>query len=233
MVLPVWARDQYDSFSSARTMTFMKVCNLPGLKQTRAAKTQRWSRCGGAGTVIYTCTKLDDVPFADVFTVDDCFIVKAVGPNQVSVEATMEVKYVKSTMMKTFIDGSTNKEVIAWCSDYLAALRKHAATIPGSAPLAELPVTKTAVAVVSDRPTGAGGPLQAVDDFVESFGFAGGRYIVVMFIILFVTILFFAFAWRGSNAELYQLRQEVNALSVQMKELLAQNQQLVGQCTMK
>jgi hypothetical protein len=118
--------------TAARAMKFMKVCNLPGLKQTRGTKSQTLHRCGSAGFVIYTTTKLDDVPFADVFTVDDCFIVRAAGPHQVSVEASMEVKYVKSSMMKTFIDGSTNKEVVAWCKDFLVELRKQASALPGA-----------------------------------------------------------------------------------------------------
>jgi len=129
MVLSPWVDDPCDAAAGSRrtrAMKFMKVCNLPGLKQTRGTKSQTLTMCGRAGSVIYTTTKLDDVPFADVFTVDDCFIIKTVGPNQVSIEATMEVKYVKSTMMKTFIDGSTNKEVVAWCRNYLVALRKNA-----------------------------------------------------------------------------------------------------------
>jgi hypothetical protein len=235
MVLPPWTRDQYDASSSTRTMNFMKVCNLPGLKQTRAAKTQKWSRCGAAGSVIYTTTKLEDVPFADVFTVDDCFIIKAMGPNQVLVEATMEVKYVKSTMMKSFIDGSTNKEVVAWCKDYLVALRKHAATLPGTvaSPAGAIAVPSQVSAAISSA--GAGGPLEAVDNFLESYGFAGGRYMVAMFAILFLLMLFFTAAWRGSNSELYLLRQDVKELTLQVKELVAQNAKLMamGQCKAK
>lgn len=231
MELPLWLGDEYDANRSTRTMKFMKVCNLPGLKQTRAAKSQKWSRCGNAGTVIYTSTKLEDVPFADVFTVDDSFIVKAVGPNQVSIDAMMEVKYVKSTMMKNFIDGSTNKEVVQWCKEYLAALRKHVATLPGALPMTGAVATSTVVPATVDLQVGIGGPLQMVDDFLDSFGFTGGRYIVGVSAILLLTMLFVTSAYRSTNAELYLLRQEIKSLSTQVAELVAQNQQLMGQCT--
>ena len=85
---------------ATRAMKFMKVCNLPGLKETRAVKSQKWRKCGSVGCVVYTSTKLDDVPFADTFLVDDVLFIKAIDKNHVSIEAYMEVKFVKSTMMK-------------------------------------------------------------------------------------------------------------------------------------
>lgn len=103
MVLSEWEKEPSavePNSHSTRSLKFMKVCNLPGLKETRATKSQKWRKCGSVGYVVYTSTKLDDVPFADTFLVDDVVFIKAVDKHHVALEAYMEVKFVKSTMMK-------------------------------------------------------------------------------------------------------------------------------------
>ena len=220
MDLSAW-KTEGDAARSSRAMKFMKVCNLPGLKQTRATKSQKWCRCGGAGSVIYTSTKLDDVPFATVFVVDDCISVKAVDGNHVSLTHTMEVKFVQSTMMKGFIEQSTNKEVVAWCKDYLAALRQHAPTRTGAPSTANGAPAAVEPAAVEPEVLNTG-PLAILDNFFDSIGFSGGRYMVAMFAILFLTLLFFAFSWRGARGEISQLRNEIKELSQQLKIIAEQ-----------
>ena len=225
MVLSNWEKEAATASTlnshSTRAMKFMKVCNLPGLKQTRATKSQKWRKCGTIGLVLYTSTKLDDVPMADCFTVDDCIIVKAVGNDKVSIDATMEVKFVKSTMMRSMIESSTNKEVCAWLKEYLACMKKYAKTRPGASAASAsgngkveedepLPVT-----VVSDT-----GPLHPIDAFFDSIGFSGGRYICVIFAIILITMIFFAYQWRSARGEIRQLRNDITLISEQLKKLI-------------
>lgn len=55
-----------------------------------------------------------------------------------------------------------------------------------------------------------------IDAFFEDYGFAGGRYIVVMFLFVFITSIFFAFQWRSARIELQAVKSEL----VEIKELL-------------
>ena len=225
MVLSNWEKEPATANTvnshSSRTMKFMKVCNLPGLKQTRATKSQKWRKCGTVGLVLYTSTKLDDVPMADCFTVEDCFTVKAIGADKISVDATMEVKFVKSTMMRSMIESSTNKEVVVWLKEYLAAMKKYAKSRPGAPVVANSANGKVEeVEPIPDTTVTPAGPLHPIDAFFDSIGFSGGRYICVIFVILLLTMLLFAYQWRSARSELQQLRKEISLISEQLKQLV-------------
>lgn len=64
-----------------REIKFFKPVNLPGLASTRGVKVQRLRKFGTIGLLLYSVTKLEDVPAADAFSVDD---VIAVSPPSLS-----------------------------------------------------------------------------------------------------------------------------------------------------
>jgi hypothetical protein len=95
----ITADNQNAIVSSSRDMKFMKVVNLPGLKQTRGIKIQQLKRFGSSGAILLTSTRLDDVPMADTFSVEEMIIVKA-SDDKVLVDVFLEVKFIKYTMLK-------------------------------------------------------------------------------------------------------------------------------------
>ena len=108
---------------SDRDMKFMKIVNLPGLKQTRGVKIQKLKRYGDKGMILQTSTRLDDVPMADAFSVEDVIVVRATDANTVQLDVYLEVKFLKYTMLKSVIESNTNSEVTKWLQDYVAALK--------------------------------------------------------------------------------------------------------------
>jgi hypothetical protein len=57
--------------------------------------------------------------------------VVAVGPNEVQVSLTFEVKFVKSTMFRRLIESSTNTEMMKWLVDFFAYLKKVGSLLYG------------------------------------------------------------------------------------------------------
>mmetsp|Transcript_9921 Transcript_9921/g.13614 ORF Transcript_9921/g.13614 Transcript_9921/m.13614 type:complete len:401 (-) Transcript_9921:1282-2484(-) len=123
LVLSPWA-ELSPALGLGREMKFFKPVNLPGLASTRGVKVQRMKRFEDSGAIVCSCTRLEDVPAADTFSVDDVMTVKAVGPSSVSVEITFQVTFIKSTMMKYIIEKSTNGEMIKWLEAFFAHLKK-------------------------------------------------------------------------------------------------------------
>jgi len=112
--------------TSTRDMKFLKVVNLPGLKQTRGIKIQKCQRFGNMGLILQTSTRLDDVPMADSFSVEESVVVRPVGDGaggEVTVEMYLEVKFIKYTMLKSLIESNTHGEVTKWLQEYFAAWR--------------------------------------------------------------------------------------------------------------
>lgn len=63
------------SLGAGRELRFFKPVNLPGLASTRGIKVQRCVRFGDYGVVVCSSTRLEDVPAADTFSVDDVLAV--------------------------------------------------------------------------------------------------------------------------------------------------------------
>lgn len=59
-----------------REIKFFKPVNLPGLASTRGVKVQRYRRFGDVGLVLCSSTRLEDVPAADTFSVEDMIAVR-------------------------------------------------------------------------------------------------------------------------------------------------------------
>jgi hypothetical protein len=69
------------SLGFGRDLKFFKPVNLPGLASTRGVKIQRYRKFGEYGLILCSSTRLEDVPAADTFSVDD---VLAVSKNAIS-----------------------------------------------------------------------------------------------------------------------------------------------------
>ncbi len=67
-----------------RELKFMKPVNLPGLVATRGVKYQQLRRPSECGFILTSSTRLEDVPCADCFSVDDVLVVHAEGPQAIS-----------------------------------------------------------------------------------------------------------------------------------------------------
>lgn len=58
-----------------REIKFFKPVNLPGLASTRGVKLQRFMKFGELGLILCSSTRLEDVPCADSFSVEDTIVV--------------------------------------------------------------------------------------------------------------------------------------------------------------
>lgn len=119
--LSPWAECGANEFQ--REMKFMKPVNLPGLASTRGVKYQQLRRPTDSLFVVASSTRLEDVPSADCFSVDDVLMVHADGAQQVSINISFEVAFVKSTMMRTFIEGPTEREMKKWLETFFQHLQ--------------------------------------------------------------------------------------------------------------
>eukprot|EP01039_Chlorochromonas_danica_P000763 gene763-828_t len=143
-------------YDKGRDLKFFKPVNLPGLASTRGVKLQNYKRFGDVGLLLCSSTHLEDVPAADCFSVDDCLEVTASGPDAVKVTITFQVTFVKSTLMKTFIESPTNSEMKKWLGAYFEHLQKKCSDLGStkagrsasiSAPSPSLAPVPTAAAV--------------------------------------------------------------------------------------
>jgi hypothetical protein len=124
--------DRVDTSCCVRTIKFLKSCNMPDLELAPGVKNQKWWVFGDVGTVVRSSTEMKDVPFAHLFTVEDCLVVKSTGPARVSITATMEVAYLESSPKEGEIFDNVSKEVVAWYVAYIAAMRDHLKSRPRS-----------------------------------------------------------------------------------------------------
>ena len=93
-----------------RSMSFLKLVNIPGLSSTRGRKTQTWrtyvygEEC--IGSIVQSTTTLSDVPYADAFVVQESIIVRLLPAASsreqpsVTVSVYIQVQWSKSVMIK-------------------------------------------------------------------------------------------------------------------------------------
>ena len=115
------------SVGMTREIKFFKPVNLPGLKSTKGVKVQRLHRFGPHGLIIHSSTRLEDVPAADTFSVEDVICVKYNDDKTVSVDISFEVRFHKRTFIKYVIESSTNTEMAKWIEEFFVHLG-HCAT---------------------------------------------------------------------------------------------------------
>ena len=128
---------------SGREIRFFKPVNLPGLKDTRGVKLQKYQRFGGQGLIVHSSTRLEDVPAADTFTVEDVVTVRRPDAHEILrgegegegegdgeggahsdrcivVEISFEVRFIKSTFLKYMIETNTISEMTKWLQAWVA-----------------------------------------------------------------------------------------------------------------
>jgi hypothetical protein len=110
------------NLGAGREIKFFKPVNLPGLKSTRGVKVQKCKRFGNCGLVLLSSTRLEDVPMASSFTVEDMVTVKAMDSNRVLVEISFEVKFIKNlnAFFRYTVDSSTSPEMTKWLQAFFA-----------------------------------------------------------------------------------------------------------------
>lgn len=117
-------KDQTTTTTSEKELTreiqFFKNVNLPGLASARGTKYQKVKRFGNSGLILYSSTKMKDVPASDCFTVDDVITIKAIDFNKIFVEISYQVTFIKGTIMKYMIETSTNMEMKKWLKNLFA-----------------------------------------------------------------------------------------------------------------
>lgn len=67
--------DDSTGLGSGREIRFMKPVAVPGMPFARAKKIQRYRRYGNVGVLVCSSTRMEDIPAADTFTVEDCISV--------------------------------------------------------------------------------------------------------------------------------------------------------------
>ena len=132
---------EHENLGSGREIKFFKPVNLPGLKETRGVKLQKYQRFGTVGLIVHSSTRLEDVPAADTFTVEDVVTVRKPKPDECSgdvnahsvVEISFEVRFIKSTFLKYMIESNTNTEMKKWLEKFFDHVRGIVAEHVGKA----------------------------------------------------------------------------------------------------
>ncbi|RYH10239.1 DUF4782 domain-containing protein, partial [archaeon] len=121
VVMSGWQSLASDS-EKTRDIKFFKPVNLPGLASTRGVKLQKYKRFGNVGLLLSSSTRLEDVPAADTFSVDDTLEVTASG-DSVVVSISFQVTFLKSTFLRAMIEGPTNSEMKKWLNSFFEHLK--------------------------------------------------------------------------------------------------------------
>lgn len=135
-----------------RDIKFFKPVNLPGLASTRGVKNQMLQQFGNHGLILQSSTRLEDVPAADCFTVDDVVQVHAIDATHVKVTVMFEVHFIKSTFLKSMIEGPSVSEMKKWLIEqfkYFTHISEEASKSDGKIAAATTTTIATPAAVTS------------------------------------------------------------------------------------
>eukprot|EP01039_Chlorochromonas_danica_P003876 gene3875-4234_t len=94
-----------------REQKFVKPMSIPGISKTRGITTQTMKRYEDAGWLIFSSTDLFDVPAAGCFVIEDVLEVKVLGPELLSLTHSYRVNFIKSTIMKIFVNMNSQSEM--------------------------------------------------------------------------------------------------------------------------
>jgi hypothetical protein len=231
---------------SGRELKFFKPVNLPGLKSTRGIKVQRYKRFGNIGLIVCSSTRLEDVPAADTFSVEDMLSVRRVDDGHVRVEITFEIKFLKTTIFRFLIEKSTTPEMTKWlelffeyaqqrCLEHSRRDKSAVASLSLSAPLASAAAVTKLAKDVADKERGrstsadsatlrglkgaakiASGPARGPFDNI-----VGGRVFWTAWLLLFLALVGVAWQWRGVNARLDRLNARLTDMAEGQRRLAA------------
>jgi len=100
--------------TQTRIIRYKHPMNIPmAPPSARATKEQTLHHMSLYGICISTCTTSYDAPTTDCFTVQDTILVEADGEGA-SVTIKFEVRFVKHTLFRTFVELTTRKEFKKW-----------------------------------------------------------------------------------------------------------------------
>lgn len=207
-----------------RELKFFKPVNLPGLKSTRGVKVQRYRRFGDVGLVICSSTRLEDVPAADTFSVDDMLSVEA-ADDGVRVQITFEVKFLKTTMFRYLIDKSTTSEMTKWlevffvhmdrCVDvFIAGGRVRTKAAPMLSGILSTPdASSSGSRMASPVSKGSESKLRGRSMDLFTNVRAGGHVFWAAWVALLLALFFCAWQWKGVNVRLDRLNSRLNDIA--------------------
>mmetsp|Transcript_21065 Transcript_21065/g.26793 ORF Transcript_21065/g.26793 Transcript_21065/m.26793 type:complete len:400 (-) Transcript_21065:110-1309(-) len=114
-----------DPFMQTRTMKYLHPVNAPMAPPLApSSKRQELRRFGDHGIYLDTKTRVNGVPMADYFFVEDRLIVEPNPEGGVILKSKFEMRFVKKTMLKQLIENITKGESIEWCKKYAEMARK-------------------------------------------------------------------------------------------------------------
>jgi hypothetical protein len=103
------------------------------MSTTRCTKLQQAKRFGEYGIVVRTSTRMEDVPAASTFTVEDTLLVHQVedgeGKVGVQVEISYGIVFFQGSIFKYIIESSTNREMKIWMDQYYEHMQKACANV--------------------------------------------------------------------------------------------------------
>lgn len=219
--------------SFGREIKFFKPVNLPGLASTRGVKIQKYRKFGDYGLLLWSSTRLEDVPAADTFSVDDVLAVNVLSDKSINVEITFQVTFLKSTYMKYIIETSTNTEMKKWLETFFNHLKrttdmfkegKISLDNPGAA-LAEIAPPVEEVKPVENTGTTTKKHAEHSDTlFGLLFNFnnetLGDRIKAIVFIFLIAFFIYHYFYTRSVNQKLIAYEQKMKILEELLNETL-------------
>eukprot|EP01031_Cornospumella_fuschlensis_P026986 gene26986-32602_t len=231
VVMSAWSEPS-PGLGTGREMKFFKPVNLPGLASTRGVKIQRLRRFSNVGMILYSVTKLEDVPAADTFSVDDVMSVVSVGEGKLSVEISFQVTFLKSTFMKYIIESSTNAEMTKWLNTYFQHLKKvvelynqgkidlnspaDASAIAPPPESSPAPATPAPAPVVDTKPQ-TSSVMAVLLDFQNQT--LGDRVKTSFFLLLCVFLLYNMWTWQKTLAKINGLEKTVKDLQDVIKAM--------------
>ena len=155
----------------------------------------------------YSHLRLEDVPAADTFSVEDVLIVKSIGEDKINIDITFEVKFIKSTMFKYVIESNTNSEMTKWLEAFYHRLVKCSLTGLHTTEKVHR-ISTTAKVVVKTK-----APINFLIDFFDSIlersGIAGSTTFWAAWLLLFITFSFFSYQWLNVNRRISNMHHEI------------------------
>ena len=239
-----WAETS-SSMGLVREMKFLKPVNLPALKSTRGVKLQRYRSFGNYGLVVCSSTRLEDVPAADTFSVEDMLAVHIIDDENVFVEITFEVKFIKSTLFKYVIESSTNAEMGKWLEVYFNELSnsvkkaKSDGSIKSEKGSASKLRTRTTSDFTKDKTPEEKSPRAAVvvakvakkkSNLSISLPIPSleKNFLVIgCWIISIIIVLFFCWQWYSVNRELKVMSNQIKDLNKNLT-IISSNQDFIS-----
>ena len=103
------------SYCKTRIISYKHPMNIPmAPPSARATKEQIMYNLSPYGICVETCTTSYDAPTTDCFTVQDAIIAEPCEDGGIMIHIKFEVRFVKNTMFKAFVELTTRKEFKKW-----------------------------------------------------------------------------------------------------------------------